>query len=424
MIDTGVTIAGYRTERRLGSGGMGAVYEATQLSLGRVVALKVLAPAFGEDAVFRERFRREAMLQAALEHPNIVPVYEAGESPEGMFIAMKLVRGTDLRSLADEGIEPERALGLLAQVADALDAAHAAGLVHRDVKPQNILVEGSRAYLSDFGLTRGPGEHRTTQSGYLGSLDYTPPEQMRGETVGPAGDIYALTAVLARSPDRRRPLPARHGGGDPVRARERAAAAGERAPARAAGGARRRGRARAREAAGRPLPLGVRARRGRPARDRRDCERRRSPALLGDDLRSVAPPARPVRARDAGAQDPVAAARDRSGRRARPRCSRLRPRPALQARGERPDRRRPGPRLGPLRRKRVDERRRPSRQHPRARARRPRRSALRERGPSRNHRRRARPQGPGRRPPSARPRVRAAGQRGGATRPRRALHRV
>ena len=196
MIDTGVTIAGYRTERRLGSGGMGAVYEATQLSLGRVVALKVLAPGFGEDAVFRERFRREAMLQAALEHPNIVPVYEAGESPEGMFIAMKLVRGTDLRSLADEGIEPERALGLLAQVAEALDAAHAAGLVHRDVKPQNILVEGSRAYLSDFGLTRGPGEHRTTQSGYLGSLDYTPPEQIRGETVGPAGDIYALTAVL------------------------------------------------------------------------------------------------------------------------------------------------------------------------------------------------------------------------------------
>ena len=196
MIDSGVTIAGYRTERRLGSGGMGTVYEATQLSLGRVVALKVLAPSFGEDAVFRDRFRREAMLQAALEHPNIVPVYEAGESPEGMFIAMKLVRGTDLRGLAEDGIEPARALGLLAQVADALDVAHAAGLVHRDVKPQNILVEGARAYLSDFGLTRGPGEHRTTQSGYLGSLDYTPPEQVRGETVGPAGDIYALTAVL------------------------------------------------------------------------------------------------------------------------------------------------------------------------------------------------------------------------------------
>ena len=197
MIDTGVTIAGYRTERLLGSGGMGSVYAATQLSLGRVVALKVLSPKYGEDPDFRERFRREAMLQAALDHPGIVPVYEAGESPEGMFIAMRLVDGTDLRRLGEQGIEPDRALGLLAQVASALDAAHAAGLVHRDVKPQNILVEGDRAYLSDFGLTHGARERGTTPSGhYLGSLDYTPPEQLRGEPVGPAGDVYALTAVL------------------------------------------------------------------------------------------------------------------------------------------------------------------------------------------------------------------------------------
>ena len=198
MVGAGTTIAGYRVERRLGSGGMGAVYEATQLSLDRVVALKVLSPTLSADAGFRERFRREAMLQAALEHPNIVPVYEAGESDEGLFMAMRLVEGTDLKRLAEGGeLEPERVLALLAHVAAALDAAHSAGLVHRDVKPQNVLVDGDRAYLADFGLTKGAGDRGTTLTGqYLGSLDYTPPEQIRGEPVGPAGDLYALAAVL------------------------------------------------------------------------------------------------------------------------------------------------------------------------------------------------------------------------------------
>jgi serine/threonine-protein kinase len=198
MVEAGTTIAGYRVERRLGSGGMGAVYEATQLSLDRVVALKVLSPTLSADAGFRERFRREAMLQAALEHPNIVPVYEAGESEAGLFMAMKLVDGADLKRLAAGGeLEPERVLALLTQVAAALDAAHASGLVHRDVKPQNILVDGERAYLADFGLTKGAGDRGTTLTGqYLGSLDYTPPEQIRGEPVGPAGDLYALAAVL------------------------------------------------------------------------------------------------------------------------------------------------------------------------------------------------------------------------------------
>jgi predicted Ser/Thr protein kinase len=198
MVEAGTTIAGYRVERRLGSGGMGAVYEATQLSLDRVVALKVLSPTLSADAGFRERFRREAMLQAALEHPNIVPVYEAGESEAGLFMAMKLVDGADLKRLAAGGdLAPERVLALLTQVAAALDAAHASGLVHRDVKPQNILVDGERAYLAEFGLTKGAGDRGTTLTGqYLGSLDYTPPEQIRGEPVGPAGDLYALTAVL------------------------------------------------------------------------------------------------------------------------------------------------------------------------------------------------------------------------------------
>jgi predicted Ser/Thr protein kinase len=199
MLRTGTTIAGYRLEELIGSGGMGTVYEATQLSLDRTVALKVLAAGLAAGDEFRERFRREAMLQAALEHPSIVPVYEAGDSDEGLFIAMKLVRGTDLKRLAEDGdLEPGRALAILAQAADALDAAHGVGLVHRDVKPQNILVDDEdRAYLADFGLTKGAGERGVTLTGqYMGSLDYTAPEQIRGEPFGASGDLYAFAAVL------------------------------------------------------------------------------------------------------------------------------------------------------------------------------------------------------------------------------------
>lgn len=199
MLRTGTEISGYRILGVLGSGGMGTVYEATQLSLDRTVALKVLAAGLGGNGDFRARFRREAMLQAALEHPNIVPVYEAGESEDGLFLAMKLVRGTDLKRLSEDGdLPPERALAILEQAASALDAAHASGLVHRDVKPQNILVdEEDRAYLADFGLTKGAGDRGVTLTGhYVGSLDYTPPEQVRGEPFGAAGDLYAFAAVL------------------------------------------------------------------------------------------------------------------------------------------------------------------------------------------------------------------------------------
>jgi hypothetical protein len=202
MIVTGTTIAGYRIERELGSGGMGTVYEATQLSLDRTVALKVLAPGLGVDDDFRVRFRREAMLQAALEHPSIVPVYEAGESEGRFFIAMKLVRGGDLKQLTEDGtIPPERVLAILAQAAAALDTAHASGLVHRDVKPQNILVDGDDgAFLADFGLTKGSGDRGVTMTGrFLGSLDYTAPELARGEPFGPPGDVYAFAAVLVEA---------------------------------------------------------------------------------------------------------------------------------------------------------------------------------------------------------------------------------
>jgi hypothetical protein len=195
---SGQTIAGYRIEDVIASGGMGVVYRATQLSLGRTVALKVLAPHLSGDAQFRERFRREAELQARLDHPNIVTVYEAGESDEGLFLALQLVEGTDLARLIESGeLSPERALRLLEQVAAALDAAHEAGLVHRDVKPQNVLVDGrDHAYLADFGLTKSSAGGLTRTGTYLGSLDYVSPEQVRGEPVTPASDRYALAAVL------------------------------------------------------------------------------------------------------------------------------------------------------------------------------------------------------------------------------------
>jgi predicted Ser/Thr protein kinase len=199
VLRTGQTIAGYRVEDLLASGGMGVVYRATQLSLGRTVALKVLAPHLSADPEFRERFRREAAMQARLEHPHIVTVYEAGESEEGLFLALKYVEGTDLRRLIESGeLSPTRALDLLEQVASALDAAHELGLVHRDVKPQNVLVgRGDRAYLADFGLTKSDDVRELTKAGtYVGSLDYVSPEQVRGEQVTEAGDRYAFAAVL------------------------------------------------------------------------------------------------------------------------------------------------------------------------------------------------------------------------------------
>jgi hypothetical protein len=198
MLRAGETLAGYRIEHVLGSGGMGTVYEATQVSLQRTVALKVLAAHLSDDETFRERFRREAMLQAALEHPHIVTVYEAGESDEGLFIATRLVRGTDLKELIEAGLPAPRALDVLAQVASALDAAHAAGLVHRDVKPRNILVDDSGvAYLADFGLIRTASGPELTHSGaYVGTLDYVSPEQIRGEAVTARSDLYAFAVVL------------------------------------------------------------------------------------------------------------------------------------------------------------------------------------------------------------------------------------
>ncbi|HEX4464956.1 MAG TPA: protein kinase [Solirubrobacterales bacterium] len=195
----GSTLGGYRIESLIARGGMGVVYRATQLALERPVALKVIAHQLADDEKFRSRFLSESRLAARLEHPAVVPVYDAREDDGELIVAMRLIEGGDLRKLIDrEGpLPPERAVHLLGQIAEALDAAHVAGIVHRDVKPHNILVEGERAYLSDFGLAKayaetGPGNGASI----VGTVEYMAPEQWRGERVGPPADIYALGCVL------------------------------------------------------------------------------------------------------------------------------------------------------------------------------------------------------------------------------------
>jgi serine/threonine protein kinase len=178
---------------------MGAVYQATQLSLNRVVALKLLAANLGDDPGFRARFEREGQVQAGLDHDHIVPVYEAGQSEYGLFLAMRLIAGPTLKHLILDGsLDPRRSVRLLAQVAHALDSAHRAGLIHRDIKPQNILIgERDHAYLADFGLIKAPDEARLTGTGqFIGTIDYVAPEQIQGDPATPASDIYALTGVL------------------------------------------------------------------------------------------------------------------------------------------------------------------------------------------------------------------------------------
>lgn len=199
MLDGGTIVAGYRVDGVLGEGGMAIVYRATQLSLNRTVALKLLASELSNDPGFRERFRREGQLQAALDHLHIVPVYEAGETEAGLFLAMRLILGSTLKELIlGGGLDPRRSLRLLAQAATALDAAHEAGLIHRDVKPQNILIgTGDHVYLADFGLIKAPDEVRLTGTGqFMGTIDYVAPEQIQAEPATAASDCYALAAVL------------------------------------------------------------------------------------------------------------------------------------------------------------------------------------------------------------------------------------
>jgi YVTN family beta-propeller protein len=183
---------------------MSVVYLARDLRLSRSVALKVLAPELAEDERFRERFLRESRLAASIDHPNVIPIFEAGESQGVLFIAMRYVGGTDLKALlALEGrLEPVRTLGLLGQVAEALDVAHGQGLIHRDVKPGNVLIDAragrEHVYLSDFGLTTqtGPETGLTETGQFLGTPAYVSPEQVQRKPATAASDLYALGCVL------------------------------------------------------------------------------------------------------------------------------------------------------------------------------------------------------------------------------------
>jgi serine/threonine-protein kinase len=201
VLAPGAALDGYRIDRLIGRGGMGSVYEATQLSLERPVALKVIAPEYSADASFRERFRREGRIQARIDHPHIIPIHDAGESEHGLFLAMRLVRGASLVEVLGRGtLDVIGSLHLLGQTAGALDAAHEAGLVHRDVKPQNILVELRRAehaYLADFGITRAEGDpHLTATGSIVGTIDYMAPEQFLGRPATRASDVYSFGCVL------------------------------------------------------------------------------------------------------------------------------------------------------------------------------------------------------------------------------------
>jgi serine/threonine protein kinase len=215
----GSEFGGFRIERTLGHGGMGIVYLARELRLDRLVALKVIRPELAGEESFRARFRSETLTAASVEHPRVVTVFGAGEHDGLLYVAMRYVPGRDLGRLiaADGALDPEDAAALIAQIADGLDAVHAAGLVHRDVKPANVIVEDgpagsdSAAFLTDFGLAKAMASTAglTATGEVIGSVDYMAPEQIEGQRVDARTDVYALGCVLFHAVGGEVPFPER-----------------------------------------------------------------------------------------------------------------------------------------------------------------------------------------------------------------------
>lgn len=212
-VSPGDKIAGYRLEEQIGQGGMAVVYRAHDERLDRRVALKLLAPGLAADTAFRTRFIRESRAAAAVDHQNIIPVYDAGDAGGFLFIAMRYVSGGDVRSLLSEGqqLPPERVWNIVNQVAAALDAAHEHDLIHRDVKPANMLLEGEHVYLSDFGISKQTlASHLTSTGQFVGTLDYIAPEQIEAQSIDGRVDQYSLACatyeLLTGEPPFRRDL--------------------------------------------------------------------------------------------------------------------------------------------------------------------------------------------------------------------------
>jgi serine/threonine-protein kinase len=207
-LSPGTTFAGHRIDALAGRGGMAVVYKATDLALGRCVALKLIAPGMAQDDVFRARFERECRLAATIHHPHAVEIFQAGQEDGQLYVTMRYVEGTDLRHIleAESLLDAGRAVTIVAQVAGALDEAHRRGLVHRDVKPGNILVARENgtehAFLTDFGLSKtvAAAEEDLTRTGFaMGTADYMSPEQARGVEVDARADVYALGCVLFKA---------------------------------------------------------------------------------------------------------------------------------------------------------------------------------------------------------------------------------
>jgi len=196
----GRTLGNFEIIDEIGRGGMGVVYRAKQVSLNRVVALKVFTPEMAQSETSAERFHREALSMARLSHPNIVDVIEVGEEDGTQYFAMQLVEGGSLSDLIRErgSLSSERAADLAAQIADALDHAHANGIIHRDIKPDNILLNAhGRAVVTDFGIAKMTEVSQLTQTGSaIGTPDYMPPEVLRGNPLDGRADIYSLGVVL------------------------------------------------------------------------------------------------------------------------------------------------------------------------------------------------------------------------------------